>query len=132
MSNENKNYPETKVYFDGSHYIGIPKENFPRGKGCKKQSKAIPTPDQAERKAAFETAYKESMSLPKRDRKQYIAEKLKNEFETVEQAKEYVAQNLERKRNNAAKRNTRLWCKIYTQRQWDYFITATYFYGHYQ
>ncbi len=28
MNNENKNYPQTKVYFDGSHYIGIPKDNF--------------------------------------------------------------------------------------------------------
>lgn len=126
MENENKNYPDTKVYFDGSHYIGIPKDNYPHGKGCKKQSKVIPTPEQTERKAKFETAYKESRSLPKRERKKYITEKLKTEFETAEQAKKYTAQNLDRKRNNAAKRNTRLWRKIYTQRQWDYFITFTF------
>ena len=84
MSNENKNknYPDTKVYFDGSHYIGIPKGNYPHGKGCKKQSRAIPTPEQTERKAEFETAYKESQSLPKRERKKYIAERLQGEFET--------------------------------------------------
>ena len=126
MNDENKNYPDTKVYFDGSHYIGIPKDNYPHGKGCKKQSKVIPTPEQTERKAKFETAYKESRSLPKRERKKYITEKLKTEFETAEQAKEYTAQNLDRKRNNAAKRNTRLWRKIYTQRQWDYFVTFTF------
>ena len=48
MENENKNYPDTKGYFDGSHYIGIPKGNYPHGKGCKKQSKTIPTPEQTE------------------------------------------------------------------------------------
>lgn len=126
MNDETKNYPDTKVYFDGSHYLGIPKENYPHGKGCKEQSKAIPTPEQTERKAKFETAYKESMSLPKRERKKYIAEKLQGEFETAEQAKEYTEQNIERKKNNAAKRNTRLWRKIYTQRQWDYFVTFTF------
>lgn len=104
MNDENKNYPETKVYYDGSHNIGIPQENYSHGKGSKRQSAAIPTPEQSERKAKFETAYKESMSLPKRERKKYIAEKLQGDFETAEQTKEYVTQNLERKRNNAAKR----------------------------
>lgn len=126
MNNENKNYPETKVYYDGSHYIGIPQENYPHGKGSKKQSAAIPTPEQSERKAKFETAYKESQSLSRKDRKKYIAEKLQSEFETAEQAKEYTAQNLERKRNNAAKRYTRLWRKIYTQGVWNYFATFTF------
>lgn len=37
MNNENKKYPQTKVYFDGSHYIGIPKDNFPHGKSCKRK-----------------------------------------------------------------------------------------------
>lgn len=104
MNDETKNYPETKVYYDGSHYIGIPQENYPHGKGSKRQSAAIPTPEQSERKAKFETAYRESQSLSGKDRKKYIAEKLQCEFETDEQAKEYTAQNLERKRNNAAKR----------------------------
>ena len=126
MNDETKNYPDTKVYFDGSHHIGIPKENYPHGKGCKKQSTAIPTPEETERKAKFETAYKESQSLPKRERKKYIAEQMKTEFTTAEQAKEYTEQNIERKRNNAAKRNTRLWRKVYTQRQWDYFVTFTF------
>lgn len=39
MNNENKNYPQTKVYFDGSQYIGIPKDNFPHGKSCKRMIK---------------------------------------------------------------------------------------------
>lgn len=126
MNNETKNYPDTKVYYDGSHYIGIPQENFPRGKDCKRQSKVIPTPQQAERKSKFETAYKESMSLPKRERKKYITEKLQGEFETTEQAKEYTEQNIQRKRNNAARRYTLLWRKIYTQGIWNFFITFTF------
>ena len=126
MENETKNYPDTKVYFDGSHYIGIPKENYPHGKGCKKQSAAIPTPEETERKAKFETAYKESQSLPKRERKKYIAEKLQGEFETAEQAKAYTEQNIERKKINAAKRRTRLWRKVRLQ-SWNYFVTFTFY-----
>lgn len=41
MIEENKNYPYTKVYYDGSHYIGIPKNNFPHGKSCKRKKKQI-------------------------------------------------------------------------------------------
>ncbi len=63
---ENRNYPNSKVYHDGSHYIAIPQENFPRGKGIKKRHTATPTPEQLDRKQAFETAYKESKELPKR------------------------------------------------------------------
>ncbi len=48
MESENKNYPETKVYFDGSHYIGIPKDNYPHGKGCNRKKTATITPQQAE------------------------------------------------------------------------------------
>lgn len=126
MENENKNYSDTKVYFDGSHFIGIPKDNYPHGKGCKRKSKTVPTPQQAELKAKFETAYRESRKLPKQERKQYIAVQLQSEFETPEQATEYAEQNIRRKCNNAAKRYTVLWRKIYTQGVWNYFITFTY------
>lgn len=111
MNDENKNYPDTKVYFDGSHYIGIPKDNYPHGKGCKSNQRLYPRPKKRSGKPN-----------PTQERAQkYSAEKMKTEFETAEQAKEYTEQNIERKRNNAAKRNTRLWRKIYTQRQWDFF-----------
>jgi replicative superfamily II helicase len=128
-------YRETKVYFDGGHYIAIPPENFPSSTRKRKKPKppkpkqnenALPTP-----KEKFETAYSESQSLPKRERKKYIKEKLKDEFQTAEQLKEFVSQNIERKKINAYKRNTRLWRKIYTQGEWHYFVTATCFYGHF-
>ena len=120
-------YRETKVYFDGGHYIAIPPENFPSSTRKRKKPKpkqnenAPPTP-----KDKFETAYSESQQLPKRERKKYIKEKLKDEFENAEQLKEFVVSNIERKKINAYKRNTRLWRKIYTQGEWHYFVTFTY------
>lgn len=60
-----------KISFDGSHYIATPKENFPRGK--KRRRSSHPASEQeTERKDQFETAYKESQKLPKKERKEYI------------------------------------------------------------
>lgn len=123
-------YKGTKIYYDGGHYIAIPPENFPSNTHKRKKPKppkpkqdgnAPPTP-----KDKFETAYSESQALPKRERKKYIAEKLKDEFKTAEQVKEFVESNIERKKNNAYKRKTRLWRKIYTQGEWHFFVTFTY------
>ena len=114
---------DAKIYNDGSHFIAIPPENFYSGKHKKQPPKKATTQDN--KKQAFETAYKESMSLPKRERKKYIAEKLQSEFETAEQAKAYTEQNIERKKINAAKRRTRLWRKVRLQ-SWNYFVTFTF------
>ena len=108
-------YIETKVYSDGGHYIAIPPENFPSKQRKRKKPKPKPTTKPktdgtppTTPKDKFETAYKESQSLPKRERKKYIAEKLKAEFKTAEQVKEFVESNIECKKNNAYKRYTRL------------------------
>ena len=114
---------DAKIYNDGSHFIAIPPDNFKRGKHKKQPPKKATTQDT--KKQAFETAYKESQSLPKRERKKYIAEKLQGEFETAEQAKAYTEQNIERKKTNAAKRRTRLWRKVRLQ-SWNYFVTFTF------
>lgn len=123
-------YKNTKVYSDGGHYIAIPPENFPSGKRKRRKPKLTakpktdgtpPTP-----KEKFETAYAESQKLPKRERKKYIAEKLKDEFKTAEQVKEFVESNIERKKSNAYKRYTRLWRKVHLQKEWNYFVTFTY------
>ena len=115
-------YKASKIYYDGSHYIAVPKENFPSRKGRSNQS-GMQTDSV---KAKFEAAYAESQALPKRERKQYIAEKLQDDFATAEEAKEYTRRQTERKRNNACKRYTRLWRKVYLQGKWDYFVTLTY------
>ena len=116
-------YQESKIYFDGSHYIAVPKENFPSRKGqktAKKTKKQEDTP-----KERFETAYKESQALPKRERKKYITEKLQNTFATAEETAAFVASNIERKKINAAKRRIRLMRKVYLQK-WNFFTTFTY------
>lgn len=119
-------YKDTKVYFDGSHYIAIPPENFTSGKHKRRKPKPTTTQKNETTKEKFETAYAESQALPKRERKKYIAEKLKDEFTNAEQLKEFVAQNIQRKKINAIKREIRLWRKIYTQGEWHYFVTFTY------
>ena len=117
-------YKASKIYYDGSHYIAVPKENFPSRKCGKVARKSDTQTDNV--KAKFEAAYAESQALPKRERKQYIAEQLQDDFATVEEANEYARRQTERKRNNACKRYTRLWRKVYLQGKWDYFVTFTY------
>lgn len=117
-------YQKTKVYNDGSHFIAIPPDNFPHRKRRYK-----PRPKKEEKpnspKAKFETAYTESQSLPKRERKKYIKEKMQDTFPTEEGAKEFIESNIERKKNNAAKRRIRLMRKVYLQ-EWNFFVTFTF------
>lgn len=47
-------YQASKIYYDGSHYIAVPKENFPSRKGRKMARKSNPQADSV--KAKFETA----------------------------------------------------------------------------
>ena len=117
-------YQASKIYYDGSHYIAVPKENFPSRKCGKAARKSSTQTDSVN--AKFEAAYAESQALPKRERKQYIAEKLQDDFASAEEAKEYARRQTERKRNNSCKRYTRLWRKVYLQSRWDYFVTLTY------
>lgn len=116
-------YQESKIYFDGSHYIAVPKENFPSRKGRKIVNK---TTNQTETpKERFETSYQESQALPKRERKKYIAEKLQDIFVTEQETAAFVEHNIERKKINAAKRRIRLMRKVYLQK-WNFFTTFTY------
>lgn len=121
-------YRETKVYFDGSHYIAIPPENFPKSK--RKRRKQKPKKKTAETplttpKEKFETAYSESKNLPKRKRKAFLTEQLKDTFKSEEETTAFIESNIERKKINAMKRRTRLMRKVYLQ-QWNYFVTLTY------
>ena len=73
---------QVKIYNDGSHFIGIPKENFPRRKSRNRPKP--PKPQEGEKaetpKEKFEKAYSESQSLPRREQKKYIKEQLKDTF----------------------------------------------------
>lgn len=124
MNNENKDYPQTKVYFDGSHYIGIPKDNFPHGKSCKRKTKSY-NAKQDTCKEKFDIAYKDSQSLPKKERKKFIITQMKDTFSSDTATKNFVEQNIERKKINAIKRKSRLMRKVYLQK-WNFFVTLTY------
>ncbi len=116
---------QSKIYYDGSHYIAIPQENFPRGKGCKKQHRTILTPKQIGLKEKFETAYKESMKLPKKGRDRFLDERLQDSISDNIARKEYIAQNKDRKQRNNSKKYSLLWRKVRLQ-QWNYFVTLTF------
>lgn len=119
-------YQNTKVYFDGSHYIAIPPENFTSGKHKRRKPKPTTIQKNETAKEKFETAFKESQSLPKRERKKHIKERLQGEFDDKNELIEFVANNMQHKKINAIKREIRLWRKIYTQGEWHYFVTFTY------
>ena len=81
------NLQKAKIYHDGSHFIAIPKGAFPSGKGCKrrvvKPTEQQPPTDKSPpetTKERFEMAYKESLSLPKRESKAHIKSTLKGDF----------------------------------------------------
>ena len=75
-----------KISFDGSHYIATPKENFPQGK--KRRRSSHPTSEQeAERKEQFETAYRESQQLPRKERKDYVNQAMEEKIPDEEYLK---------------------------------------------
>ena len=113
-----------KISFDGSHYIATPKENFPRGKKRRRSSR--PTSEQeTERKEQFETAYKESQKLPKKERKEYVKKAMEEAIPDKEQRQVFVERNSERKKINAIRRKVRLSKKANLQ-TWNFFCTFTY------
>ena len=126
------NLKSAKVYNDGSHYVAIPKGAFPSGKVCKRRvtkptKQQPPTTESPPEttKERFETAYKESQSLPKRERKTHIKSALKGNFTDKATLNAFVDKNLKRMKTNAIKRRVRLNRKLQLQ-HWDYFVTFTY------
>lgn len=116
------NYIKAKIYFDGSHYIAIPDGAFPSGKGKKKVAAQRKNTTIKER---FVSAYKDTLAMPKRERKKAIVETMKSDFATEEQAESFVNENMERERTNEIKRRTRLARKLRLQ-EWTHFCTFTY------
>ena len=111
-------YPKTKVYFDGSHYIGIPQPIK------KLKKKKIVKKVEDDKKQEFEKVYKENLSKTKKEKKEILENELSKHFENKKQAKEYVERNLERKKRNSIVRRTRLARKVNLQ-EWNYFCTFT-------
>ena len=112
-------YPKTKVYFDGSHYIGIPQPIK------KLKKKKIVKKVEDDKKQEFEKVYKENLNKTKKEKKEILENELSKHFESKQQAKEYIERNLERKKRNSIIRRTRLARKVNLQ-EWNYFCTFTY------
>ena len=117
-------YRAAKISFDGSHYIATPKENFPRGK--KRRAVCPQSTKDVEIKEQFETAYKESQKLPRKERKEYVKKAMEEVIPDKEQRQEYVEQGSERKKTNAIRRKVRLSRKVNLQREWNFFCTFTF------
>ena len=118
-------YRAAKISFDGSHYIATPKENFPQGHK-RRRATIPPTLKEVEQKEQFETAYKESQKLPRKERKAYMRKAMEETIPDKEQRKEYVERNNERKKTNAIRRKVRLSKKVNLQRDWNFFCTFTF------
>lgn len=117
-------YRAAKISFDGSHYIATPKENFHRGHKRRRSSRPM-SDKEAEQKEKFETAYKESQKLPRKERKEFVQKAMEEAIPDNEQLKDYVNRNSERKKINAICRKVRLSKKAYLQ-DWSFFCTFTY------
>ena len=113
-----------KISFDGSHYIATPKENFPRRRKVRKTSYHLSNKE-IEQKEQFETAYKESQKLPRKERKEYVQKAMEEAIPDIKARKEYVDKNNERKEINTIRRKVRLYRKAYLQ-EWSYFCTFTF------
>lgn len=113
-----------KISFDGSHYIATPKENFPRRRKVRKTSYHLSNKE-IEQKEQFETAYKESQKLPRKERKEYVQKAMEEAIPDKKARKEYIDRNSERKQINTIQRKVRLYRKAYLQ-EWSYFCTFTF------
>lgn len=113
-------FAKTKIYFDGSHYVGIPDRSQPWKNRKHKNTK---TTDKVKEK--FEMLYKVNENKTKKERKEIIAAELVKELKDTELTTDYVNQQFERKRRNETERRKRLYRKVYLQ-EWNYFCTFTY------
>ena len=111
-------YPKTKVYFDGSHYIGIPHEKQP----WKKRKNKLKEKNIHEEKV--KEIYKESTGT-KKEKIENTINKVNEEINDIEKSTQLVNETLEREKRNRIVRYTRLIRKIRLQ-VWTHFCTFTY------
>lgn len=123
-------FAETKVYFDGSHYIAIPHTERPKQRR-KKNLKIDIEKTEKEKSATvnlkekFDELYKEKSNKKRAERKQEIIAEMKPHFKDENDTELFVIENIERKTRNKIVRKTRLSRKVNLQ-QWNYFCTFTY------
>lgn len=125
-------YREAKVYFDGNHYIAIPKTLQKRNYQTKQASAKKGSASQkraesfsASKKEVFESVYKKNIDLSKRAKKQVLLKEIQPYFEDTIKAREYVEQELARKARNSMVRQVRMTRKA-NLANFNYFATFTY------
>lgn len=112
-------YAKTKVYFDGSHFIGIPHTT----QSWKKRKFKNTRTDQLKEK--FEKLYKEHENKPRKEKKEIIANELVKDLKNEEIVRDFINKQFERHKRNSIERKKRLYRKVFLQ-EWNYFCTFTY------
>lgn len=145
-------YLNTKVYFDGSHYIAIPHTTKPKRLKKKKvvESENVsitptqlmieedltttesfsPTQNICETKEpdlneVFNTLWNESLELDKGNKMRYLNDNLRTYFEDSEKCDFFIQRKLEQKKNNLINRLKRFRRKAYNN-EFNFFATFTY------
>jgi hypothetical protein len=114
------NYKRTKIYFDGSHYIGIP---HTEQHWKKRKRNIVKTNKEQEQKV--KEIYKSCEERTKKEKTERTIEEVNKEIKDYEKSKELVNKVLEKENRNRIVRLTRLYRKANLQ-QWNYFCTFTY------
>lgn len=143
-------YQETKVYYDGSHYIAIPQSKSTK-KGRRhatepkivvlerpplnstekveevkqEEKQAVKEVKKATRYEIFNEIYSESLSLPKANRKEYIEKCMKPYFNRPNEMEIYIKKKTASRQKNIIARKTRFIRKAYMN-DFNYFATFTY------
>ena len=112
------NYPQTKVYFDGSHYIGIPHTTQAFKKRKNKQNL------KNEQQEKVKEIYNESTGT-KKEKIEKTIEEINKEIKDIEKSTKLVNEILEKEKRNRIVRQTRLSRKLGLQ-NWTHFCTFTY------
>ena len=112
------NYPKTKVYFDGSHYIGIPHTTQ---SWKKRNHKSTPNETEAQVKEMLNQCTNET----KKEKTERITKEINTKINDIEKSQEIVNKVIEKEKRNKIVRLTRLYRKANLQ-QWNYFCTFTY------
>ena len=148
-------FEKTKVYYDGSHYIGIPHNPSMAKRGVKapEETIVVTEPEETENSTAsapapvsdasdkdntkprserritrtelFEELYKKYQGEKRKARKELIVEAMKPYFKSETEARQFVEVNMERKKRNLICRRQRMSRKANLQ-EFNYFVTFTY------
>ena len=102
-------YPKTKVYFDGSHYIGIPHATQP----WKKNRNKVNVKNEQQEKV--KEIYQESIGT-KKEKIENTINKVNEEIKDIEKSTQLVNETLEKEKRNRIVRYTRLIRKIRLQK----------------